>query len=749
VQQLRDDRAHTAALQAAALRIQRLHHMRVGRSHFAQVVLMAQRHRAAARLQQAWRRALYHKKWRSRESSQWIDNVVPFWNEHSVSGPSECGMTIAGSGYHTRVLVDGDKTNVPAASPTVADAVAAAPSTAAAGAVGPAAAAAAAPAAAVAMAPAAALISSDVEAEEEEMVELPRFVPYPGMLVFPNLLLIPFWFFNTGLVRHATTLLVHQLEADNHEQLRPSCGYGCTLLAVAVLMMVACVLLVGLVKLLHFRRHFAKQCWKPDPAPNKPMDVIDPVFRTWSQFKMASAHLVCTPPNRVSAEAVHATFQKHDTGDGLMDASELMDALEELGVLPHLLEDDAGQRSTRSVGGSVHRASNSLNRAASALNTTRSLRRKHLARVAALLHTYDADSDRRLDEKEFGALLNRVLWELEMLHPVQRRQGKWTKPAEQTVEPARSERLLARPWALLPACGVDAMESMSFSMVNATCSARRPSAVLLHWCTMLLQVVLAVLGGMGAFFTRAGWSSPAQVVTIATIKLGWAAVLLLGQLPADGLFTTILALQFVAEGSSAVLVLLAAATPGNAADFERDLAFQLLLLPVFLPMLHKLYDGVIVAIILNCCRKKFSLCTALAPVMGFIMVLPSFVGRMVCGAQAGDTTTVATGYMSKSACTVATTHGDMMRLGKAKRSQVRKSELVGRYCDASGAGFGSARTFSLSSKLSRNMSRKLSRLSRRPPPPLPSVVGGVSASGGDGGGDGDGGDGGGDGGGAD
>jgi hypothetical protein len=46
------------------------------------------------------------------------------------------------------------------------------------------------------MAPAAALISSEVEAEEEEMVELPRFVPYPGMLVFPNLLLIPFWFFN-------------------------------------------------------------------------------------------------------------------------------------------------------------------------------------------------------------------------------------------------------------------------------------------------------------------------------------------------------------------------------------------------------------------------------------------------------------------------------------------------------------------------------------------------------------------------
>jgi hypothetical protein len=94
----------------------------------------------------------------------------------------------------------------------------------------------------------------------------------------------------TGLVRHATTLLVHQLEADNHEQLRPSCGYGCTLLAVAVLMMVACVLLVGLVKLLHFRRHFAKQCWKPDPAPNKPMDVIDPVFRTWSQAQALASN---------------------------------------------------------------------------------------------------------------------------------------------------------------------------------------------------------------------------------------------------------------------------------------------------------------------------------------------------------------------------------------------------------------------------------------------------------------------------
>jgi hypothetical protein len=70
-----------------------------------------------------------------------------------------------------------------------------------------------------------------------------------------------------------------------------------------------------------------------------------------------------------------------------------------------------------------------------------------------------------------------------------------------------------------------------------------------------------------------------------------------------------------------VLVLLVAEVfPDGMADSAREASFQLLFIPVFLPILLKLYDGVIVSFIVNCCRKKFDLSAAVVPVT----VTPSF-----------------------------------------------------------------------------------------------------------------------------
>ena len=63
----------------------------------------------------------------------------------------------------------------------------------------------------------------------------------PALLVFPNLPLLSFWFFNTGLVSSATAMLAAQASGPVSR-----CGYDCTILAVGVLLSVALVLVATL-----------------------------------------------------------------------------------------------------------------------------------------------------------------------------------------------------------------------------------------------------------------------------------------------------------------------------------------------------------------------------------------------------------------------------------------------------------------------------------------------------------------------
>ena len=66
---------------------------------------------------------------------------------------------------------------------------------------------------------------------------------------------------------------------------------------------------------------------------------------------------------------------------------------------------------------------------------------------------------------------------------------------------------------------------------------------------MLVQVLLAVLSGMGPFLKkRSGWPAESQVITIATAKIGWALVLLVFSPCACGLSNAVIVLQFLSEG---------------------------------------------------------------------------------------------------------------------------------------------------------------------------------------------------------
>ena len=58
------------------------------------------------------------------------------------------------------------------------------------------------------------------------------------------------------------------------------------------------------------------------------------------------------------------------------------------------------------------------------------------------------------------------------------------------------------------------------------------------------------------------------------------------------------------------------------------LTTYLLLGPVFYPVLQKLYDGVFVSIIVNCCRKKFDANVAAATALTVLLALPAFLVRL-------------------------------------------------------------------------------------------------------------------------
>lgn len=183
---------------------------------------------------------------------------------------------------------------------------------------------------------------------EEDETQLPPFIPLPGLLVFPNILLLCFWLFNTGLVKNATALLCWQLqspegrllsatvvedhagtgEVDTDDRrvlagrwlaagaattlIEPQCGRGCTILAVTVLACIALVLATSLAIILNFWYRFHTVCWTRTKPAEKPKEVGDPLFRLWSQLKVVMSRLWSKQPPKPSPEEIHAAFVSYD-----------------------------------------------------------------------------------------------------------------------------------------------------------------------------------------------------------------------------------------------------------------------------------------------------------------------------------------------------------------------------------------------------------------------------------------------------
>jgi len=253
---------------------------------------------------------------------------------------------------------------------------------------------------------------------------------------------------------------------------------------------------------------------------------------------------------------------------------------------------------------------------------------------------------------------------------VQRLQGKFTKLATDLEEPKRTERLLAHPFALFKSRASDMEEAMTFWLFPRV-SGRTFLGLTFAWSSMLVQVTVSVLSGLGPHLDQRRWPASAQVGSVASIKLVWCAVLVICNPCACGVGNATVALQFMIEGVSALLLLLASSEGGGRlqADAITVTSYLVLAAPSF-PMFQKLYDGVVVQIIVNCCRKRFDATMAAASLLTVLAALPKYV-MGVFGLSGGQDAAEGAGLSSRLGGAGATSKAILNEVKKQRQASKR------------------------------------------------------------------------------
>ena len=496
----------------------------------------------------------------------------------------------------------------------------------------------------------------------------------------------------TGLVKKATALLAWQvstgdLDRANDSQTAVRCGWGCTLLAVSVLVSVFGVVVMGLLMLRHFWRRFHAMAWQPAPPACKSNEVHDPLFRLWSALKLVIDRWICctAPPHVPRADDVKAMFKKYDAnGEGTINTSELSLLLRDLMIhIPDDIPDAEPSRARDDAEAVSHHRLAPWSRVGRLFGRSGGSQRR--ARATKLLRKYDKSGDGTLNETEFVLLMRQLINEKRVLRSTDRMRGSWLKPQSETSEPERTERLLSEPFGLLRGRSADCQESMSLHLMVKT-SGHLGLGLGWAWATMVVQVSCAILSGVGPYLGRGTGVALAQVVGVALVKLLWAAVLLYWAPCVCLLTNTVVAMQFLSEGSSTLLVLIASgevvATNSSHAELLRLISFFLLLIPVFMPVFQKLYETIVVNLIVNCCRKKFNATAAAVTCLQLLLILPTFLGKVLGVGMSFNTAKLA---VSASAVVNDTKRLQKTRISKACSKTVKRTVRRRKHVDEDAA----------------------------------------------------------------
>jgi len=297
----------------------------------------------------------------------------------------------------------------------------------------------------------------------------------------------------------------------------------------------------------------------------------------------------------------------------------------------------------------LHSSLQRRGRMAKRIQKQKRLRQRKLRRARDLLKEYGATvTEGTLTKNEFKQVVKKVIKQLELLHPLARMRGKWNLPAEFATEPDRTERILAHPFRILHTNACDAKESMAFHLFGKA-AGHAFVGMCFAWGSMTVQCILGAVVGLGPSIPKGSTNATIQIWVIALGKLGWAVVMICWCPCLCLLTNSVTAIQFVLEGAFVVVTFLSAEHGANKENATMtNMMVHLMLLPVFLPVLQKCYDSLLVNLILNCSKNKFNTRAALITAINFVLSIPAFIAKM-CGLGASAVAKFNPAKMSSSA----------------------------------------------------------------------------------------------------
>jgi hypothetical protein len=178
-----------------------------------------------------------------------------------------------------------------------------------------------------------------------------------------------------------------------------------------------------------------------------------------------------------------------------------------------------------------------------------------------------------------------------------RSHGEFTKSEKDAAEPERTERLLAAPFTLFHTRAGDAHDAISLFWLARSTGNGLPGSFYDFVCYMVMLALAVVYGLENVVAERGEGAQRAQAISVLSLQMGLALYVFVLRPSVDRLENVQNWLQMGFEGAATFLLLLPLFVPDVPVSTSSVAAFFGTLIAVFIPILTKLYDVLIVPLV--------------------------------------------------------------------------------------------------------------------------------------------------------
>lgn len=207
-----------------------------------------------------------------------------------------------------------------------------------------------------------------------------------------------------------------------------------------------------------------------------------------------------------------------------------------------------------------------------------------------------------------------------------RTRGKFAKPKDDAVEPARTERILSQPWALLKPTAGDSLDAYGFSLM-ARAGGFIWYATSFEVTILSTQIVVGVLNGLGAALQPGSSAAIAQISTVLAVQAMHSIWVFTAKPSVDRIMNVLVGTQFALEACQTAMILLVIYYP--PAPVLQATSLVLALLSVLAPILQRFYDAIVVQLVKLYAQGGFNPKAAFFAMIGFLVFIPSMIFKLL------------------------------------------------------------------------------------------------------------------------